>query len=451
MIRFAIALLLALSMSARGEPPQRPWTVLVYGAADNNADGPILEFLDSVRKTVDDDPGIDLLLLIDRHEKYSKDARMLGEDFAGARLFRVHKKSVERLDGGVQFPGITREKDEEIDSADASNLGRFIAWGKAVSPAKHYGLLIYSHANGRTMCPDEQSGRDMGIAELSDKIGPEGKVDFLALELCTMGSIEVAYQWRPESGRFGADVMLAIPNAGPPLDWDRAFQRIRSRGHECAAMRPPLDPDSMTAREFGELVIEEGLAGREAAANRGRNVLHEAAACYDLHRAAGVKEAVDAMARTLAKNDAREAFLGLRASGSGGSVFAYEGNGPFVDLYDLARRASACTGLSDEARAAARVVMEQTDRFVLDSFGMGGYPGFEPGRNGVFIALPRAGTWKAMGWYTMNPGKGSAYGRWSFLGDGAKPGNGIVDNWFELLDSWLDEPGEGGGLNGYRP
>ena len=28
----------------------RPWTVLVYGGADNNADGPILEFLDQVMR-----------------------------------------------------------------------------------------------------------------------------------------------------------------------------------------------------------------------------------------------------------------------------------------------------------------------------------------------------------------------------------------------------------------
>ena len=29
--------------------PERPWTLLVYGAADNNGDGPILHFLDGVR------------------------------------------------------------------------------------------------------------------------------------------------------------------------------------------------------------------------------------------------------------------------------------------------------------------------------------------------------------------------------------------------------------------
>ena len=43
------------------------------------------------------------------------------------------------------------------------------------------------------------------------------------------------------------------------------------------------------------------------------------------------------------------------------------------------------------------------------------------------------------------------YGRWAFLADGATEGNGVVENWFELLDSWFDQdPKADGGLNRYR-
>jgi len=35
--------------------------------------------------------------------------------------------------------------------------------------------------------------------------------------------------------------------------------------------------------------------------------------------------------------------------------------------------------------------------------------------------------------------------------DGATTGNGEVENWFELLDSWFDDTsGDAGGLNGHR-
>ncbi len=63
--------------------------------------------------------------------------------------------------------------------------------------------------------PDDRTGSAMGIAEVTDKIGVKERVDFLALELCNMGGIEIAYQWRPGNGGFEADVLLAIPNAGP--------------------------------------------------------------------------------------------------------------------------------------------------------------------------------------------------------------------------------------------
>jgi clostripain len=455
----ALILAAALTLSAAAQPadpssdPRRPWTILVYGAADNNADGPILGFLNGVRAAVDDDPGLDLLLFIDRSERYSKDARSLGQDFTGARLYRLRSDSAERLPGGEHFPQITLDSDAELDSADASNIRRFIAWGKAQSPARRYALLIYSHADGRTMCPDEHTETEMGIAELTDEAGAAESVDFLALELCNMGGIEIAYQWRPGTGRFGADVLLAIPNAGPPLDWDRAFRRIRTPGHETPVPFPTLDPAEMTAADFGRLVIEEGHQGR---IDSGHGAPLESAACYDLAAAAPVKESVDALARALAGSDSKAVFGALRgaASGSGSGAINYTRGGPYVDLYDLCSRAASADGLSEGVRAAADAVMRRVDDMVIDSFGMDGYTGFEPGRSGVFIVLPAAdaqGGWKKLAWYTPREAGHGHYGRWSFLADGATPGNGVVENWFELMDSWFDEPGSASGTNGYAP
>jgi clostripain len=436
--------------------PLRPWTVLVYGGADNNADGPILEFLDQVRKAVDDDPGIELLLLIDRSAGYSDDAEMLGADFAGARLFRLRRDSAERLSGGEFFPELDGDEDAELDSADADNLRRFIAWGKHGFPARRTGLLIYSHASGRTMCPDEESGRDMGIPELTEVLRAEHSLDFMALELCNMGGIEIAYEWRPAPGRFGAEVLLAIPNAGPPLDWDRAFARIRSPGHERSPLPGPfLDPARMTAADFGRLVIEEGRRGRERAmGQRPERVKHEAAGCYDLRQAKAVKQAVDALAVALAGSDSKEVFCEMRGPGPIGDAMNYDGDGPLVDLYDLCRRAQDCDALDDEVRARAKDACAAVDAFVLASFGMSAYAGFEGGRNGVFIVLPMnaPGRWKNFTWYTplARVEGGKDHAGWSFLADGATPADGAVANWFELLDSWFDAADDAGGVNGYR-
>ena len=448
---FAIALVSILLAAdpaiAQPKDAKRPWTVLVYGAADNNADGPILRFLDSVRKALDDDPGVDLLLLIDRSEKYSNDAKLLGEDFTGARLFRLHKDKAERLSGDSHFPDITLEKDIELDTSDAANIARFIAWGKATSPAQRYALMIYSHADGQTMCPDEQSHGEMGIPELTNEAGPETSVDFLALELCNMGGIEIAYQWRPGNGRFGADVLLAIPNAGPPLDWDRAFARIRSDGHDTSASAPAVDPATMTAVEFGKLVIEEGHRGRQKAGRRGGGASRESAGCYDLKQSGKVKAAIDELSRALAKSDSKNEFLML-----GRRAFHYDEKQHSPDLYELCKLASSCEQLSVDVRRASDAVMKCVDDFVIASFGMDGYPDFESGKHGVFISLPpRAASWKRFEWYTPLAGDEKNYGKWSFLRDGARQGNGKIENWFELLDQWFDQQDEAGGIKSYTP
>src|SRR5262245_3405564 len=97
----ALAVVLAVSASAfvgtKTEAPKRAWTILLYGAVDNSADDPFVKFTDQVRRAIDDDPGVELLLLIDRSDRHEKRATFLGDDFTGTRLYRVKKGSVERL------------------------------------------------------------------------------------------------------------------------------------------------------------------------------------------------------------------------------------------------------------------------------------------------------------------------------------------------------------------
>jgi len=464
---------IALSTTQFSTTPDRPWTFLVYGAADNNADGPILRFLDDLRRALDDDPGMELVLFLDRHEKFSDDEKLLGANFTGGRLFRIRKDSAERLDPGDEFPALAGSGDPEVDSADPENLGRFLAYGKKHFPAKRYGLLIYSHADGRGMCPDDQSRREMWIPELTAVVGADQKVDFLGLELCNMSGIEIAYQWRPGNGGFSADVLLAIPNAGPPLDWDRAFARIRTPGHATSAPGPHLDPATMTAAQLGRLVIEEGANGRKAMAadeRHAEDVRYESAASMDLTLAAEVKRKIDDLAVFLARTNAKEVFEDLRGPSHAGKTVDFARGGveqaPYFDLFQLCDRAAFCDKLSTETRAAARAAADAVDRFVLDSFGMDGLEseGFEDGKSGVFIVFPDGDEssgafgvgntlWSKFRWYSPleKKAKNDPYGRWSFLADGAKPGNGVVENWFELLDSWFDpDPDAKGGVNGYR-
>jgi clostripain len=433
---------------AKPENTKRAWTILLYGAVDNSADDPFVEFTDQVRRAIDDDPGIELLLFIDRSDKHRKRATFLGDDFTSTRLYRIKKDSVERLSGGTNFPEITKDNDVNLNSADASTLQRFITWGKANYPAERYGLLIYSHADGRSMCPDARTDSVMGIAEPTEKISAKERVDFLALELCNMGGVEIGYQWRPGNGRFEADILVAIPNAGPPLDWDRAFSRIRSPGH-AATGGSALDPARMTAVDFGKLVIEEGRLGRQAHEKPGGMGSRESAGCYDLRKAGEVKKAVDALAVALAKSNTRAALLEIRNTTSPAPLISYSEDSSFVDLYDLCRRIAGSDRFPEPVRSAATGVMKSLPGFMISSFGMSGYKQFEDGKNGVFIVLPsgRPNSWRYYRWYTPIRGDRNNYGNWSFLKDGATPGNGVVENWFELLESWFNVAEEPSGIN----
>src|SRR5262249_58760063 len=117
-------------------------TLLVYGAVDNNADEALVRFLDKARRAFDDDPGIELLLFIDRGPKHRKVPTYLGEDFTGTRLYRLTKDTAERLSGGSQLPEITLAKDMNLNSADANYVQRVIAWGEAHCPAHPSALIL---------------------------------------------------------------------------------------------------------------------------------------------------------------------------------------------------------------------------------------------------------------------------------------------------------------------
>jgi clostripain len=443
----------------------RAWTFLIYGACDNSAeaDGNFFGFLDGVRASLEDDAGLDVVLFLDRSERFSTNSRTLGEDFTDARLYHVRADGCTRLAGGEQFPEISLDSSYEADSADPINVAKLIAFGKARFPAERYALMLYGHADGRAMCPDDQTKREMGFAQLTDVVPATAAVDLMALELCNMGGIEIGYQWRPGNGGFSTDTLVAIPNAGPPLDWSRVFARLRAASKSAGTNGGgPVDPAQLSGADFGRLIVEEGGRGREAEGQE-----HEAVGCYDLTQAAAVKRAVDALAVALDRAGAKDVFEELRGPGPDGFVLNYCGDrideAPFVDLHDLCRRAADCERLAEPVRQAGRAALAAVDELVLASWGGDALRRFEPGKTGVFIVFPdgdaegrgnfggKQRLWTRCKFYSPLPVK-NLYGKFAWCADGAQAGNGAVENWFELLDRWFDDTSRGPeGTNGYAP
>ena len=80
--------------------PSREWTILLYGAVDNDWERDFMRDIRGIRRGLTGARDTEVLLLIDRSPKYSKDAQALGEDFADTRLYRMTNGGAERRTPG---------------------------------------------------------------------------------------------------------------------------------------------------------------------------------------------------------------------------------------------------------------------------------------------------------------------------------------------------------------
>ena len=465
----------ASEKEGRGET-ERHWTIFFYGAGDGGEKS-MMRTLGRVKEGFVEGQGVEIVALADRSGAYADGKGVFGENFKGARLYRFAGGRAERLDGGREFPEVTKTSEYDVDMGDADTLKKFVRFGKARYPARCYALIFFGHGCGAYFCPDETHGNALQPAKVSAVLTREDSVDLVVLDACAMGGIEVAYQWRPGNGGFEASVMVASPTLGDALPYDRILAALRGpprprkdQGPGVPAPGRELDPAALTPLAFGRRIVAETEAHRREEIGRERMYACEAWACYDLTQAGPVKKAVDALAVELARTDGAKQLLGkVRGTGTKPVAMHYMdaenlekawAYTPFFDLYDLARRVREGDALPAGVKDKAGDVMRAVGKFVVGSFGQRQYPGFEPGKNGVSILLPDGDAvyqgkrhWEHCRWYTPLPDGRTkqVYGRLSWCKDGATPGNRVVENWFELLDSWYDTTNdETGGLNGYR-
>lgn len=467
-----VVVLFGASRSAFGrdggspENTSGPWTLMIYAAVDNRAEG---AFIAEASRLVTG-RGVEIVLFVDRSDSHSNEAGGFGEDFSDSRLYRLGSENWERVSGGAQFPEVTLESEYEADTARTRNLRKFISFAKTRYPARRYGLILYGEADGRVLLADEGSRSVMGAMEISNSLSFSESVDLAVLDLCSMASIELAYDWRPGvfPPGFSAGTLVAIPSLGEGLPWHLILPRW------LASDRAPVEFD---AEELGTLILEETRRFRRhrlrfrGNPERKRAGALESGVCLDLSMAERVKRSVDGLASVLYREDARDVMEGIRGPRNGPRAMHYGGPSPdaweafpHFDLYDLARRLAEQVHASVGLRTKAREVCESVDALVVGSFGLDGYRDFLPGRNGVYVVYPfsreteegspttmeSSELWSSYAWYGPRRGvPGATFGNYSWCRDGARPGNGLVENWFELLDAWYDGDALDGGANHY--
>jgi len=465
----------------QGLRPSTPWTVMIYGGVDSTAESYILPQLAALKKASRSGLLGEVVLLMDRVKGDSKDKKILGDDFDDTRLFRLVEGAWERVEGGAEFPEITLTSTFEANTGDPRTLKKFIRFAKREFPAKRYALLLFGHGESRSACPDTSSEcADSGefedplfTAEITEGLTPRDAVDLLWVDVCSFGGIENAYQFRPSPDRFHAQVLLSCASLSSPAPMARVLR-------QCGIVQSPQEHKvAPSAAAFGQAAVDaiaESLGQRKPITQR---VERESWGCYDLSKAEAVKLAVDRLAVAIVEADGRQIVEDIRGWGDPiesrarmeavlpplSLNYLYPKDplrsviSAHFDLYDLARRIRDDERLSQSIREAAAAVARNVDAMVLASVGMDDYAGFERGKHGLYIVFPGnvaeiggSPVWSFFRWYHPFDQRKlrAAFGNYDWCRDGATPGNGQVENWFELLDTWYDVNDESGGMNFYR-
>ena len=465
------------SYTGTTQPQENQWTVLVYGAVDNDWERPFMQDLKGMLRGLDGVRGMETLLLIDRAPGYSRNAKTLLSEFEDTRLFRLTDGDVQPLSGKAHFPGITENTGVEMDLSDASTLRDFIRYGKEHYPAKHYAIWFVSHGEGPYSCPDETDGGDLFTAEISDVLKESDSVDILGFDACLMASAENAYQWRKRPGEFGADLFIAAAPVSSSWPYEELFLGLQSDRSDTDASAAADSHTALSPTAFANYIvgtlrtqITEGKSG-----DRGLELDLQSWGAFSTAGTEVAKIDLDRLAKQLWLDDAKGETLALRGSGLEAETFVYvwpepeaELYMPFVDWVHICERIAASDDFSKDARRLAKVAATSARKVVTASFGMAHYKGFTEGAHGLYLVFPEgdsiteegASYWSQMPWYSplsteraeaTNPTDSPSYGSYAWCIDGAVPGNQEVDNWFELMDAWFDTESMTlpGGVNRY--
>lgn len=475
-----------------GNPEKKKLTIMMYMDADNNLEGALLNDIQEMKQGYDDNADMNVIVMVDRTPGYSSNAKILGENFTDTRMYKVQHNKVIRIDGGNEFTEITKKSRYEANMGDANTLKKFINSCKTNYPADKYMLIMSNHGGGakdnesaknlnKAVCWDDSNGDDcLYTAEISDVLGQEQSVDVLGFDACLMGTAEVAYQFRPDNGRFQANVMVASSPVvwGNGLPYKSIFNRLRNDvgttdelDETLGGREKKFNPATITDNELAAVIIEEQ---RDSVYDGG--VTDQQFSAYDLTKVQGVKDSVDSLARSLSVENEKNAMEALRGSKENTGIINYFDerdemdwiNYPYFDLYDLCEKVTDDRSFSLETKYLANEVMKNTDDMILYSFAQGDFKSFKESKNGVSMFFPNGSQiyvdeqsgaeiphWRIQRWYnsedTMAKGLRTPYGKLSWCIDGIDSEKNKVGNWFELLDSWYDSSNDKkGGSNAFQ-
>lgn len=169
------------------------WTFMVYMDGDNDIEhDAIVDFFEM--SAVDSAPNLNIVVQFDRYGgEWGHDDTSYGNWTDCKRFVITHGMAPTSANATMDIG--------EVDMADPQTLKDFVNWTLANYPANHYALDFWDHGGDwYGLCWDANSGGVLQLGQMGDALralhaaNPSLVYDIIALDTCSMGSIEVAYE-----------------------------------------------------------------------------------------------------------------------------------------------------------------------------------------------------------------------------------------------------------------
>ncbi len=470
--------------SSGGEDPsdEKEWTIMVWLDGDNDLNSnAVVDFHEMEyglyqAGLYDSDftEHLNIIVQYDQNDSYDLSSSTQGR-------YRVLPRNV---DPTVYSTATTDPADTSIklqslnepNMGSAAELATFIEYSKTNYPAENYALILWNHGGGvrstkdtgglsREICTDETDDDDLYIGEIKDYLSSSHSVDFLGMDACLMGFLEVAYEFRPGTGDFGAQTISFSPatEQGDGWEYDDIFSRMSGKPGTDENGHPYYSVESLTAQNFATIVAQEYEDSWSTNTTQTQTAL-------DLTKINTVMTRLNAFAESIQEN--QSTAEGTYRNTDGIPYFDYSDDYEWYayaafDLYELAMSANYHAPSDQETlKSAATNLMTAIEDAILYSFGGSAYDsfgvdGFDAGKNGLAVFFPDGDStfdpfsdgggpfWSWQHWY--NGATHAQYVNWwqNDLSQSSTPvygaldfcvsdGDGNVETWFELLQHWFN-------------
>jgi hypothetical protein len=210
--------------------PTDEWTFMVYLDGDNNLEGnAITDFLEM--SSVGSSAEVNIVAQLDR---------ISGYDSRFGSWTDTRRGWIEQGDEPYSNWG---DPIGEVNMGDEDTLSDFIDWAISDYPADNYALVLWDHGGGWPgVCFDDSSGGDgLETPEVGNVLSSfDENFDFLGIDACLMGMVELAYETQDD-----ASVFVASEENIPGFGWD--YTNL---------LRDLTEDPDMDAEELGVIAVD---------------------------------------------------------------------------------------------------------------------------------------------------------------------------------------------------